>query len=154
MPKDLEAICLSCLEPDPACRLADAGLLADALRQFLDTFVTLFQCSRCSKAIKSKKPLQVGTTAVRCPHCGAPSLVDPLRGKAPSPSSPERTERHEQAPAPPAVETRHDPAPSVRPSRAASPHFEVHLIRPEGAATYQPRAPPWESNRVLTIPTP
>ena len=125
MPKDLEAICLACLEPDPARRLADAGLLADALRQFLDTFVTLFQCSRCSKAIKSKKPLQVGTTAVRCPHCGAQSLVDPLRGKAPSPSSPERTERHEPAPAP---ETRHDPAPSstpepgrLSPSRPADP---------------------------------
>ena len=123
VPKDLEAICLSCLEPDPARRLADAGLLADALRQFLDTFVTLFQCSRCSKAIKSKKPLQVGTTVVRCPHCGAQSLVEPLRGKAPSPSSPERTARHEQAP-----ETRHDPAPSstpepgrLSPSRPADP---------------------------------
>ena len=84
MPKDLEAICLACLEPDPARRLADAGLLADALRQFLDTLVTLFQCSRCSKAIKSKKALQVGTTVVRCPHCGAQSLVEPLRGKAPA----------------------------------------------------------------------
>ena len=126
MPKDLEAICLSCLNPDPARRLADAGLLADALRQFLDTLVTLFQCSRCSKAIKSKKALQVGTTVVRCPHCGAQSLVEPLRGKAPSPSSPERTERHEQAPAP---ETRHDPALSSRPEPGRlSPFLKLRLL--------------------------
>ncbi len=126
--KDLEAICLACLEPDPARRLADAGLLADALRQFLDTFVTHFQCSRCSKGIKSKKPLQVGTTLVRCPSCGAQSLVEPLGGKAPSPSSPERIERHDPAPATPAPETHHDPAPSstpeagrLSPSRPAAP---------------------------------
>ena len=129
MPKDLEAICLACLKPDPARRLADAGLLADALRQFLDTLVTLFQCSRCSKAIKSKKPLQVGTTVVRCPHCGAQSLVEPLRGKAPSPSSPERSERHEQAPAPPAPETRHDPAPSSTPEPGRlSPFLKLRFL--------------------------
>ncbi|MGA7498079.1 MAG: protein kinase [Isosphaeraceae bacterium] len=128
VPKDLEAICLACLDPDPARRLADAGLLADALRQFLDTFVTHFQCSRCSKGIKSKKPLQVGTTLVRCPSCGAQSLVEPLGGKAPSPSSPERIERHDPAPATPAPETHHDPAPSstpeagrLSPSRPAAP---------------------------------
>ena len=82
MPKDLEAICLACLDPDPGRRLADAGLLADALRQFLDTFVTQFQCSQCSKVIKSRKPIRVGTTVVRCPSCGAQSLVEPLAGKA------------------------------------------------------------------------
>ncbi len=34
--------------------------------------------------------------------------------------------------------------------------FEVALLesRPEGAATCQPRAPPWESDRVLRIATP
>ncbi len=115
VPKDLEAICLACLEPDPARRLADAGLLADALRQFLDTFVTQFQCSQCSKAIKSRKPLRLGTTVVRCPRCGAQTLVEPLGGKAASPSAPERTERHEPAPAPPAPGRRHDPAPSRTP---------------------------------------
>ena len=133
VPKDLEAICLACLEPDPARRLADAGLLADALRQFLDTFVTQFQCSRCSKAIKSKKPLRVGTTVVRCPRCGAQSLVEPLGGKAPSPSAPERTERHEPAPAPPIPETHHDPAPS-RYARAGPP-----LRIPACRATDRPR---------------
>jgi serine/threonine protein kinase len=108
VPKVLEAICLACLEP--ARRLADAGLLADALRQFLDTYVTVFQCSRCSRPIKSNKPLQVGTTVVHCPHCGAQSLVEPLGGKDPSPSSPQGTERRDPAP-----ETRRDAAPSITP---------------------------------------
>jgi serine/threonine protein kinase len=128
VPKDLEAICLACLEPDPACRLADAELLADALRPFLDSFVTQFVCSQCSKAIKSRKPLRLGTTVVRCPRCGAQTLVEPLGGKAASPTTPERTEWHEPDPAPPAPETRHDPAPShtpepgrLSPSRPADP---------------------------------
>src|SRR5262245_21790042 len=111
VPKDLEGICLACLEPDTARRLADAGLVADALRQFLDTFVTQFQCSHCSKAMKSNRPLRIGTTVVRCPRCGAQSLVEPFRGKVPSPSGPERTDRHDPAP-----ETRHDPAPSSTPA--------------------------------------
>ena len=71
VPKDLEAICLACLEADPARRLAGAEVLAGALRQFLDSFVTQFACSRCNKALKSTKPLRVGTTTVRCPRCGA-----------------------------------------------------------------------------------
>src|SRR5208337_4439184 len=35
-------------------------------------------------------------------------------------------------------------------------NFEVALLesRPEGAATFQPRAPPWELDRVLRIATP
>ena len=70
VPKDLEAICLACLEADPARRLAGAEVLAGALRQFLDSFVTQFACSRCNKALKSTKPLRVGTTTVRCPRCG------------------------------------------------------------------------------------
>ena len=100
VPKDLEAICLACLEPDPARRLADAGLLADALRQFLDTFVTQFQCGRCGKAIKSRKPVRVGTTVVHCPRCGAQTLVEPLGGKAPSPSSPEPEREARTGPGP------------------------------------------------------
>ncbi len=90
VPKDLEAICLACLEPDPARRLADAGLVAGALRQFLETFVTHFPCSRCSKGIKSKKPLRVGATVVRCPHCGEQSVVEPFGGKTASSRSTER----------------------------------------------------------------
>ena len=116
MPRDLEAICLACLEPDPARRLADAGLVAGALRQFLEAFVTQFPCSRCSKAIKSKKPLRVGTTVVRCPHCGEQSVVEPFGGKTPSSSSPERPG---PAPAQPSLA---DPSPPPRtePARHAS----------------------------------
>ncbi|MBV8607976.1 MAG: protein kinase, partial [Singulisphaera sp.] len=111
LPKELEAICLACLEPDPARRLADAGLLADALRQFLDTFVTQFRCSRCSTTIKCKKPRQVGTAVVHCPRCVAEAPVEPVRGKDPSPSPPQWTERHGPAP-----ETPLDPAPSSPPA--------------------------------------
>ena len=99
VPGDLEAICLACLEPDPARRLADAGLVAGALRQFLESFVTQFPCSRCSKGIKSKKPLRVGTTVVHCPHCGEQSVVEPFGGKTPASSPPERP-----APAPPSTD--------------------------------------------------
>jgi serine/threonine protein kinase len=90
VPRDLEAICLACLEPDAVRRLADAGLVAGALRQFLESFVTQFPCSRCSKAIKSKKPLRVGTTVVRCPHCGEQSVVESFGAKTSSSSSTER----------------------------------------------------------------
>jgi serine/threonine protein kinase len=125
MPRDLEAICLACLEPDPARRLADAGLVAGALRQFLETFVTQFPCGRCSKAIKSKKPLRVGATVVRRPHCGEQSVVEPFGGKTASSSSPERP-----VPAPP---SHPDPSrpPRPRPDRHAS-------SRPAGhSATYR-----------------
>src|SRR5262249_16944721 len=87
LPKALAGICLACLGPDPARRLADAGLVAGALRQFLETFVTQFPCSRCSKAINSNKPLRVGATVVRCPHCGEQSVVEPFGGKTSSSSS-------------------------------------------------------------------
>ena len=117
MPKDLEAICLACLEPDPARRLADAGLLADALRQFLDTFVTQFQCGRCGKAIKSRKPVRVGTTVVHCPRCGAQTLVEPLGGKASSPPAAGPTEWNEPAQARPLPETRREPTPPRTPER-------------------------------------
>jgi hypothetical protein len=70
VPRDLGAICLARLEPDPDRQLADAGLVAGALRQFLETFVTQFPCSRCSRPINSKKPLRIETTVVRFPHCG------------------------------------------------------------------------------------
>jgi serine/threonine protein kinase len=123
VPKDLEAICVACHECDPSRRLADAGLLADALRQFVDTFVTQFQCSGCSKAIKSKKPLRIGTTIVCCPRCGAQSFVAPL-GKAGAASSGVRTERHEPGPY----------APAQNPSRAARPSH-----KPETGSGSPPR---------------
>src|SRR5262249_60883956 len=131
VPRDLEAICRACLEPDPARRLADAGLVAGALRQFLETFVTQFPCSRCSKAIKSKKPLRVGTTVVRCPHCGEQSVVEPFGGKTPSSSSPERPV---PAPAPP---SHPDPSPP-RPE----PARHVSSRRASHTATYRAWAGP------------
>src|SRR5207247_534690 len=36
VPLDLQAICLKCLEKDPAKRYADGGELADEVRRFLD----------------------------------------------------------------------------------------------------------------------
>ncbi len=120
VPKDLEAICLACLEPDPARRLADAGQLADALRQFLDTFVTQFVCGHCSKAIQSKKPLRIGSTVVRCPRCGAQSLVEPLAGQAPSPTALESTERRTSARQPRRDRTPMGPRSSRRPAATRS----------------------------------
>jgi eukaryotic-like serine/threonine-protein kinase len=80
-----------------------------ALRNFLDAFVTRFQCSRCSKMIKSKKPLRVGTTVARCPCCGAQTRVEPLGGNGPWPSTPEPAERQERAVAPPASDASSGP---------------------------------------------
>jgi serine/threonine protein kinase len=100
VPKDLEAICLACLEAAPARRIPDAGQLADALRRFLDTFVTQFQCGRCNKALKSTKPLRVGTTVIRCPRCGEQSLVEPVGGNAPSLPSAGQPEGRAPAPTP------------------------------------------------------
>jgi hypothetical protein len=34
LPRDVEAICLTCLQPDPARRYADGEALADDLRRF------------------------------------------------------------------------------------------------------------------------
>src|SRR5208337_501010 len=59
-------------------------------------------------------------------------------------------------------ETRTDYRPVRKPgikklaSKPAATCFEVALLesRPEGAATCQPRAPPWELDRVLRIATP
>ena len=118
--------------PTPARRLADAGLLADALRQFLDTFVTQFQCSRCSKAIKSKKPLRVGTTVVRCPRCGAQSLVEPfgredLLAIARAARRPARTGPGRRDPGP---QLRREPEPARRVSSAA--RDRPHRHRPRG----------------------
>ena len=130
VPKDLEAICLACLEPDPARRLADAGLLADALRQFLDTFVTQFQCGRCGKAIKSRKPVRVGTTVVRCPRCGAQTVVEPLGGKAPRHQLPSRasgTNRPRPRRSRRRVTNRFL---RVRPSRAVTPRPGLPILRP------------------------
>jgi serine/threonine protein kinase len=144
VPRDLEAICLACLEPDPARRLADAGLVAGALRQFLESFVTQFPCSRCSKAIKSKKPLRVGTTVVRCPHCGKQSVVEPFGGKTPSSSSPERPvpdpPSHPDASPPP----RPEPARHVS-SRPAAPPATYRAWGgpdPGGDSTFDPLAGP------------
>ena len=120
MPKDLEAICLACLEPDPARRLADAGLLADALRQFLDTFVTQFQCTRCSKLIKSNKPLRVGTTAVRCPLCRA-QIAGGTSGREGPHALSSRSDRGARTTPsntqlPPSPATHRDPAPAGKPA--------------------------------------
>ena len=153
VPRDLEAICLACLEPDPARRLADAGLVAGALRQFLETFVTQFPCSRCSKAIKSKKPLRVGTTVVRCPHCGEQSVVEPFGGKTPSSPSPERP-----VPAPP---SHPDPSPPPRPEpvrHVTSRSVTYRAWRdpdPGWDSTFGPRAGPEVSpSRPLLASTP
>ena len=97
VPRDLEAICWTSLGRDPARRFPDAGVLAAALRQFLDGFVTQFQCGRCGTAIKSTKPLRVGATAVRCPRCGETTLVEAVGGKTPESAPPS------PAPAPPPV---------------------------------------------------
>jgi serine/threonine protein kinase len=149
VPKDLEAICVACLEADPARRLANAGLLADALRQFLDTFVTQFQCSRCSKAIKSKKPIRVGMTIIRCPRCGAESLVEPLGAKAPSASSPGQTERHGPGPAPPAQKTRREPDPSRRPKLGCfSPSAHVDRSTDRNAR----HSPDQQGNSTFALP--
>ena len=85
---DLEAICLNCLEKDPARRLSDASVLADALRQFLDSFITRFQCSRCHRPLKSSRPLRVGSALVRCPRCGEASQVEALGGPRSSGNTP------------------------------------------------------------------
>src|SRR5262249_19473825 len=144
VPKDLEAICLACLEADTTRRLPDAGLLADALRQFLDSFVTQFPCSRCNKVLKSTKPLRVGTTTVRCPRCGEQSLVKPVVRTALTPSDPEPAERPVLAPTPrPAPEPRRAPAPPTlappgRPAasrRARSPVAPVPDAGPDRGPT-------------------
>ena len=144
VPRDLEAICLACLEADPARRLAGAGLLADALRQFLDSFVTQFPCSRCNKVLKSTKPLRVGTTTVRCPRCGEQSLVKPVGGPAPTPSSPEPAERHTPARTPrPVPEPRRTPAPPASPAPgdpAASPRAQSPVTTAPGSL--RPRSGP------------
>ena len=54
-----------------------------------------------------------------------------LGGEGPSPSAPERTERHEPAPAPPVPETRHDPAPSQY--ARAGPPLSIPACRPSTA---------------------
>jgi serine/threonine protein kinase len=113
---DLEAICMNCLEKDPTRRLSDAAELADALRQFLDSFTTQFQCSRCHRPLKSSRPLRIGAALVRCPRCGEASQVQALggpRSSAHTPASmPSRT--------PPPVDSK---VPTLRstPSRNSNP---------------------------------
>ena len=139
VPKDLEAICLACLEADPARRIPDAGLLADALRQFLHTFVTQFQCGRCNKALKSTKPLRVGMTVIRCPRCGEQSLVEPIGENAPSPPSADKPEGHAPAPTP-------RPAPLAPPT----PHGPAGLRRANGPISPAPVPGP-KRGRTRTI---
>jgi serine/threonine protein kinase len=146
VPKDLEAICLACLEADPARRLPDAGLLADALRHFLDSFVTQFPCCRCNKVLKSTKPLRVGMTTVRCPRCGEQSLVKPVGRQAPTPSHPKPAARQVPAPTPrPVPEPRRAPAPATSPTPgglAASPRTKGSVAP---APDYEPDRGPTEA---------
>ncbi len=136
VPKDLEAICLACLAPDPSRRLADAGLVADALRQFLDTFVTQFQCGHCSKAIKSRKPVRVGTTVVRCPRCGRkrwwnpwgarpilrrPTSLPTGTSRPPRPLPRRRTTNRPPRARPDPAAARHPGPPSIRPRTTRLP---------------------------------
>jgi serine/threonine protein kinase len=136
VPKDLESICLGCLESDPARRIPDAGVLADALRQFLDTFVTQFQCSRCNTTLKSTKPLRVGTTVIRCPRCGERSLVEPVGGKARSPLSVDQPERQAPASTPRPART-NPPAPGRAPAsrRALGPVTPAPVPGPDRGRT-------------------
>jgi serine/threonine protein kinase len=133
VPRDLEAICLACLDPDLDRHLADAGLLANALRQFLNTFATQFQCSHCSQAIKSEKPLPIDRTLIRRPCCGAQSVVEPLAGMVPARSDGERTERNWPALAPPAAERPNDLAPSgTRPPGSSSAGRIIAALTDDG----------------------
>jgi len=89
VPRDLEAICLTSLGRDPSRRFPEAGVLADALQQFLDSFVTHFLCSHCGTTIRSTKPLRIDTTQVRCPRCGQQTVVEAInKEKAPSMTPP------------------------------------------------------------------
>jgi eukaryotic-like serine/threonine-protein kinase len=158
VPKDLDAICLACLDSDPSRRLADAGLVADALHQFLDTFVTQFQCVRCSKSIKSKKPVRVGT-AVRCPNCREQTLAEPLVERAQSPTAAERHEptheiRHEAPRPSPEVPKHHGsatrPAPTPALPDTARDHdrwSESTFEAPKGPAPRANTPPPMSTPR-------
>jgi serine/threonine protein kinase len=127
IPADLEALCLNCLEKNPARRLPNASALADALRQFLDSFITQFQCSRCSKPLKSNRPLRVGSAMVRCPRCGEASQVGALGGPQPSGTAPASAPVQRTAPSRTPQQASASPAvgPSSHPSTTQAPGLPI-----------------------------
>jgi hypothetical protein len=96
-PRDLETICLKCLEKDPKRRYASAGDLADDLRRYLEGKPTACRppgaLERLGRAVRRRKELvyvAAGAVTALCVSLVALALWSPRGGEVPPTGNAER----------------------------------------------------------------